>query len=240
MAAWQIATVAITAVACVGGMSVTVWRLFARTSAGVGVARAGSAAESGLYAAQAPAGAQVFDGFSYRVSARFAGRSRVVLDGDRIAFCGPRGPRALYAFWIWLQALLMAAAPVALVWAAVTLDWRPLLWAAGLVVASTLVMAIGAGVWPGLGEVPGLTDGHYPALEMSRSAVRDVKVGPGWADGGLAVVLLPYVRPIDALAEGHAVSWWGPDEHGKEVRFALHCYDSEQARELAILLKAAD
>jgi hypothetical protein len=130
----------------------------------------------------------------------------------------------------------MAAVPVALVWAAVALDWRMLLWALGLAVASALVMAIGAGVWPGLGEVSGLADGHMPALEHSRSDASGVTLGSGWASGGLNIILLPYVGGIDQLAAGHTVSWWGPDESGREVRYALHCYDEADAERLYELL----
>ncbi len=238
LATWQLAIVAVTAALCIGGMAANIWRLLGRRSSKIAVARPGSAAESGHYGAVVPEDASAFDGFSYRVTARFAGRSRVVVDGDSVVFCGPRAPVALYSLWIWLQGLLLAAVPVALVWAAVTLDWRLLVWSAGLAMLSALVMAIGAGIWPGLGEVPGLTDGHYPAVEMSRSSVRDVKVGKGWADGGLALVILPFTRTIDTqFAEGHAVSWWGPDERGHEVRYALHCYEPADARKLATLLE---
>lgn len=240
LALWQKVVIIASAVVFIGGMTLVVWRLFARTSTGKAVARPGTAAESMLYDAKAPTGAEVFDGFSYRVSARFAGRARVIIDGDRVSFCGPRGPKGLYVFWIWLQGALLAAVPVALIWAAVALDWHRLLWALGLLVASVLVMAIGAGVWPGLGETPGLGDGHYPALEFSAGDVRDVKIGPGWADGGLWIVLLPYYKGIDAIAAGHAVSWWGPDESGNEVRYAFHCYDTDAARALYDQLKAAE
>jgi hypothetical protein len=219
----------VAAVVCIGGMLIVLVRLFARRGTDSAVARAGEPVESSLYGASAPDGTEVFDGFSYRVSARFAGRSRVIVDGDRVTFTGPRGPHALYVLWIALQGVLMAAVPVAVVWAAVTLEWRGLVWAVALLVASTVVMAVGAGVWPGLGEVPGLTDGLMPTLEFERRQVRDVTIGSGWANGGLAIILFPYMRGIDALAEEHAVSWWGPDERGREVRYALHCYDTERA-----------
>lgn len=239
LALWQWVAIGIAAAVFVGGMSVVTARLFMRTSPSTATARPGTAAESSLYGAAAPESAEVFDGFSYRVGARFAGRSRVIVDGTTVTFTGPRGPAGLYALWIWLQGLLMAAAPVALVWALVALEWRGVVWALGLLVASTLVMAIGAGIWPGLGEVSGLTDGHYPTLELSTGDVSGVALGPGWADGGLSIILLPYTAPINGLATGHAVSWWGPDERGREVRFALHCYSEQDAVRLYELLSAA-
>ena len=237
LAVWQQAVIGAAALVFLGGMSFVVWRLFARRGRGRAEARAATPVEASLYGATAPDGAEVFDGFSYRVSARFAGRARVIVDGDRVTFTGPRGPKGLYVLWIALQALLMAAAPVALVWALVALDWRMLLWSIGLLFASTLVMAVGAGVWPGLGEVSGLTDGLMPTLELSRRDVHGVTLGAGWSEGGLGVVLFPYIGGIDRLAEGHAVSWWGPDEAGNEVRFALHCYDQGRALRLYRLLR---
>lgn len=241
LAAWQLVAIAAGAIVFIGGMQVAVWRLFARRSAvAPATARPGEPIEAMLYGASAPDGASVFDGFSYRVSARFAGRCRIVVGGGRLTFCGPRGPRGLYLFWIWLQATLMGAAGAAAVWALVALDWRMLVWSVGLLIASTLVMAIGAGVWPGLGEVSGLNDGRMPALELGLADVNGVKVGPGWADGGLAVILAPYVGGIDRLAVGHAVSWWGPDETGREVRYAFHCYDPADAERLSgLLIEAA-
>ena len=237
LALWQTAAIAITAVVCVGGMAYRIARLLGRRSyATPATARPGTAAESMLYGATAPEGAEVFDGFSYRVSARFAGRARVVVDGDSVSFTGPRVPFGIYALWIWGQGLTMALAPVLLVWALVALDWRFALWALVSLVASTLIMALGAGVWPGLGEVSGLDTGHFPALEFPRADVAGVKLGPGWADGGLSLVVLPYVKPIDGLAAGHAVSWWAPDDRGREARFALHCYDEAAAARLFGLL----
>lgn len=238
LSAWQQAIVWGVAVASVGFMACQTVRLQARRSRGLAVARKGTPSESGLYGAQAPAGAHVFDGFSYRVSARFAGRARVVVEAGRISFCAPRGPAGLYWFWIWAMGLSLALVAPALAWAAVALDWRGLVWAAVIAVLSTLIMAIGAGVWPGLGEVPGLEDGLYPALEHDIADARDVAFGEGWANGGLRWILLPYADGITQFATDHAVSWFGPDERGREVRYALHCYDAEQAKRLHELVNA--
>lgn len=235
-AGWQVAIVVVAAVAAGGYMAFRTAGLQFRRAGVTAVARPGDPAESGLYGATADDGARVLDGFSYRVGARFAGRARVVVRGDRVTFCGPRGPYGLYWLWIWLQGMLLAAVVPLAVLAAVTLDWRAALWALGALIASVVVMAIGAGVWPGLGEVPGLETGLFPALEHAISDVRDLTLGPGWANGGLATVLLLYRAPIDQLATGHAVSWFGPDERGREVRYALHCYRTEDAEELRGLL----
>lgn len=232
----QVAVVAGSALAALCFMGYQIARLQFRSSTGRGVARPGDACESGLYGAEAPQGTEVFDGFSYRVGARFAGRCRVLVRDGRVSLCGPRGPRALYWLWIWLQGLTLAAVVPLLVWAAVALEWRMLLWALGMLVVSTLIMAIGAGVWPGLGETPGMGDGRYPTLEHAIADARDVTIGPGWANGGLSWVLLPYTKGIDAIAVDHGVSWFGPDEAGREVRYAMHCYEPAQAHRLFALL----
>lgn len=232
----QVVAVVIAAGIAFAPMVAATARLQWRRADGRATARAGTPAESGLYAARAPEGARVFDGFAYRVGARFAGRSRVVVDGERVSFCGPRGPYGLYWFWIWLQGLLLAASVPLATLALVTLDPATALIAAAVFLGSLIVMAVGAGVWPGLGEVPGLETGLYPALEHSLADARGVTLGPGWSDGGLATVLILYRAGIDKLAAGHAVSWFGPDERGREVRYALHCYEESSAGELYAVL----
>lgn len=238
LAPWQSVVVGVVAVAAFAFIFVVVARLQFRRGASSALARIGTPLESARYGACAAESVAVFDGFSYRVGARFAGRARVVVDGGRVSICGPRGPYLLYWLWIWLMSLTIAAALPLLALAIVDLSWQALLWAVLALVVSTLIMAVGAGVWPGLGEVPGLTEGLYPALEHPLSAVRDLRLGSGWANGGLGWVLLPYVGGIDKLAEGHAVSWFGPDERGREVRYAFHCYELEQASALYALLGA--
>jgi len=226
---WQLVVVCAVAVVAVGLMAWQIRRLQWRPSDSTAIARPGTDAESGLYGARVPQGAQVFDGFSYRVGARFAGRARAVVDRERVSFCAPRAPAGLYWLWIWLQGISLALVAPATIWALVALDWRAGLWAAALLLASTLIMAVGAGVWPGLGEVSGLGDGHYPTLEHAAADAHGVTLGAGWANGGLSWVVLPYVAGIDRLADGYAVSWWGPDERGRDVRYAFHCYDKAQA-----------
>lgn len=236
LAAWQLAVVAIAGAAGLGMMVSACIRLMSRRSPARAVERPGSALESGAYGVSAPEGVRVFDAWSYRVGARFAGRVRVLVSAHRVVVCGPRVPGHIYDLWIWVQALLLGLVPAALAWALVTLDRRALAFSAGLFVASFVVSILGAGLWPALGELPGIQAGRFPALDLPRSAVSAVRVGAGWSDGGLAVVLAPYRPGIDALAAGRAVSFFGPDERGREVRFALHCYSDAEAEGLAGLL----
>jgi hypothetical protein len=61
-----------------------------------------------------------------------------------------------------------------------------------------------------------------------------------WQQIVIAVVLLPYRAGIDKLAAGVAVSFFAPDEFGREVRFAIDTYAPERARALTELLEATE
>jgi hypothetical protein len=237
--AWQWAIVVVVAVVCVGYMAFTIARMRTRRAGSAATLREGTAVESGIVGADPPPDADVFDAFSYRVTARFAGRVRIAVYPDRIAVAGPRAPRVPYWMWIWAQGLLLALVPATLAGALVAFDWRLLLLALGIALASWTISIIGAGVWPGLGESAIIDDGRFRALESRRDAVRDVTVGPGWSNGGMAVVLLPYKKAIDSMAGPRAVSWYAPDEAGREVRYALHLYSDEDAERLAALLRGS-
>jgi hypothetical protein len=237
MQVWQWLVVGAAVVIFVGGMSVTVMRMFGRVADAPATIREATAFESAAVGAGVPTGAKAFDAFSYRVPARLAGRSRVMVVGDRVSVTGPRVPSGLYQSWIWIQALLLALAPVALIFAVVKLEWRWLLVALGVFVAGQLVSALGAGTWPGLGEMEYIAQGRFKAVEFPLSQVHDVKIGEGWADGGIDVVLLPVKGGIDAMSANRAVSFYAPDEHGRDVRYALHMTSEDDATELAGLLR---
>lgn len=194
--------------------------------------------ESALTAGERPADAEGFDVFSYRVAARFAGKARIVTHPDRVVVTGPRIPVRLYQVWIWTQGLLMAAAGPLAAWGVVTLSWTPLGFAAAALFASWTISCLGAGIWPGLGEMEFVGKGAYRGLEFPLAQVREVSIGSGWARGGMATVLLPYKKAIDKMAEGQAVSFYAPDERGREVCFALHCMTAEDAARLAERLRA--
>jgi hypothetical protein len=229
---WQLFVIAVVAIVSVGWMSFSIVRLFSRPAPDRATVRRGTALESGLVSGTVPEGAWVFDGWSYRVGARFAGRVRIAVYEDRVAVAGPRVPRWPYELWIWVQGLLLALVPPAVVAAAVTLDWRWLVAALVTWIISFGISFGGAGLWPGLGEI--FSDrGYYKAVEFPRASVREVDIGKGWAKGGLEVVLLPYVAGVDQMAKGRAVSFFAPDEYGREVRYAIDMYTDEHARELS-------
>lgn len=235
---WQTFVIALVAAASFAWFGAAVFRLFSRRAGALARLREGSALESGLVGAVVPEGQRAFDAWSYRVGARFAGRVRVVVGPETVSIAGPRVPRGLYRAWIVVQALLLAAvAPLAVgalvVWSAV-LVWL----AVAAFVLSWLVSSLGAGLWPGLGEFESLETGRFRALEVPRTSVREVDVGPGWSKGGLDVVLLPYMRALNVMLGARPVSFFAPDEDGLEVRFALHMTSDEDAQVLAGLLRS--
>jgi hypothetical protein len=100
-----------------------------------------------------------------------------------------------------------------------------------------LFSAAGAGLWPGLGEMDYIEAGRFHAVEFAAARVHDVKVGPGWADGGIDAVLLPVKGGIDAMSVGRAVSFFAPDEDGRDVRYAVHMTSEADADALSALLR---
>jgi hypothetical protein len=232
---WQQGIIAIVLVVSVAWMVRALIRLFSRRAAGRAEVRKATAIESGLVSGTVPEGARVFDGWSYRVGARFAGRVRIAVSADRVAVAGPRVPRGLYEAWMWVQGLLLALVPPATIAAVVALDWRWALVAIGVFLLSYGISFGGAGLWPGLGEVLA-EQGYFKALEFPRTLVREVDIGKGWSKGGLEVVLFPYKAGVDRMAEGLAVSFFAPDESGREVRFAMDMYTGEHAQELSEML----
>lgn len=238
MQSWQFAIVAAVGVFCLGGMAVTIARMLALPEQGTTIVRPSTPLEAGLVGAVPDAGERAFDAFSYRTTARYAGRVRVVVRERSVTVSGPRAPRGLYALWIWLQGITLALVPTTLALALVKLDWHALLLALGIAVVSVLVMAIGAGVWPGLGETLWVGEGRFDAAEIPLSAVRKVTLGDNWARDGLRLVIAPYAGGIDQIAKGHAVCFNAPDGGGHDASWGLHLLTEDQAAELFSLLTA--
>ncbi|MGC8874351.1 MAG: hypothetical protein ACP5SI_07895 [Chloroflexia bacterium] len=234
---WEVVVTAGVALVSLGWMACALVRLFSRRAAARAVVRRATPFESGLVSGTMPKGVSAFDGWAYRVGARFAGRVRVVIYPDRVAVAGPRVARGLYEAWMWAQGLLLALVPPALAAAIVAWEWRWLLVGLATFVLSFGISIGGAGLWPGLGELEAIgAGGCFRALEFPRTSVREVTVGKGWAKGGLEVVLFPYKPAVDRMAAGRAVSFFAPDEYGREVRFAVHMYSDQDAQELSARL----
>ena len=235
--AWQWLVVGFFALLCVGYMSLSILRMFPSDPDRSGVVRPSTPLETGFVGAQPSAGQHAFDGWSYRVQGRYAGRVRVVIDALNVSVAGPRIPFGLYSFWIWLQGLSLALVPVAIAWALVSWNWRPLLVAGGLLLLSVLSMGIGAGIWPGFGETVLAGEGHFNAIEISLARVAEVQVGSGWARDGMQVVVSPYKAGIDRLAT-NAVTFRAPDGEGHNVIYAIQMFSPEDAEQLATLLRS--
>jgi hypothetical protein len=239
MQIWQLAVITVVAIASLAWMSLAIVRLFSRRASSRATVRKATAIESALVGGVVPEGARVFDGWAYRVGARFAGRVRIAVYADRVAVAGPRVPQRLYQAWVWAQGLLLALVLPVLVASIVLLDWRWLVVAIAAFVTSFGISFAGAGLWPGLGEVLA-EQGYFKALEFPRTSVCEVDIGRGWSKGGFDVVLFPYKVGIDKMAEGLAVSFFAPDEHGRQARFAMDMNSNEFARELSQLLTPED
>jgi hypothetical protein len=235
MQLWQQVAIALVAIASVAWMSSAIVRLFSRRASTRAIVRQATAVESALVSGTVPKDARIFDGWAYRVGARFAGRVRIAVYDDRVAVAGPRVPRSLYQLWIWAQGLSLALVPPAAIAAIIRLDWRWLVTTIVIFIVSFGISSGGAGLWPGLGELFN-EKGYFKALEFPRASVREINIGKGWAKGGLEVVLFPYKAQVDKMSEGLAVSFFAPDEYGREVRFAMDVYSEEDAHELSELL----
>jgi len=233
---WVIAAVALVSLAW---MLAALFRLFGRRADVRAVEREATALESALVGAGVPEGAVAYDAWSFRVGARFAGRVRIVAQGGRVSVAGPRVSDVLYRAWMWIQGVLLALVVPMSVAAVVLWDGRWALAALVTFAASWAVSMVGAGLWPGLGELGAVASGRFRALDFPLASVREVDVGRGWSKGGLEVALFPYRAAIDAMVGRRVVSFFAPDERGREVRFALHMTSDEDARELADLLRAA-
>lgn len=236
LAPWQWAVTGIVAAACVGTMAVTIVRMLWRPVQGTATLRPSTPVETGLVGAVPAANERVFDGFSYRATARYAGRVRVVVTGTTVTVAGPRAPRGLYVLWIWLQGITLALVPPALVLGLVAFDFRALPLALGIFIVSSLFMVIGAGVWPGMGETLFVGEGRFDATEVPLADVRGVTIGENWARDGLRLVIAPYAPGIDALAAGRAVCWNAPDGEGHDASWAIHMLSEADATELHTLL----
>lgn len=229
---WQWMVVAVVAVVCVGYMSYSILRMFPSDPSRAGKIRPSTPLETGFVGAQPNSDQTAFDGWSYRVQGRYAGRVRIVVDPEVVSVAGPRIPFGLYSFWIWLQGLTLALVPVALVWALVSWDWRPLLVAAGFLVTSVVSMGIGAGIWPGFGETVLAGEGHFDAIEIPLDHVSEVQVGSGWARDGMQAVVVLYKAGIDQLAT-NTVTFRAPDGEGHNVIYAIQMFSAADAKQLA-------
>lgn len=183
-----------------------------------------------------------FEGYSYRTSSRFGSRVKVSVDSATVSVTGPRVGILVYRLWIAVQVVLFWLIVPALLAAVVLWDWRVLLLALALAVAHWAVGGACAGcLWEMANLVAFMSGTKGKTTTFPVSAVKDVKIGRGWARKGLWLVIPPYVAGINKMAEGHCVSFEAPDgDTGRDAVYAFHMRTKEDAWALAKLLEGKE
>jgi hypothetical protein len=177
--------------------------------------------------------------YHYRVTGRYGFYVKLHVEDGTVGVSGPRLAPGVYAFFIGGTVLLMLLAGVALLAAALWLNWRYLLAGIGIVVAYYLFSLICAA---GLYSLPDsqamASPGTLEKVIFPVSAVREVKVGPGWDRQGIGFVIFPFVKGVDSLAGNHSVSFQAPDPVTKRyVTYAVCTYTEQEAADLAQKLR---
>jgi hypothetical protein len=88
-----------------------------------------------------------------------------------------------------------------------------------------------------LANITAVYSGADQVATFPLSAVKEVKIGRGWARQGVRWII-PHVIPgIDQMAKGRAVSFEAPDgETGRDCAYALLMWNEQDAARLAKLL----
>ncbi len=178
-----------------------------------------------------------FEGYAFRTNSRFGSHVRMSVDGEMASVRGPRVGRWVYAFWFGVQFVLLWLAPVFLVVGLLFLDWWYALLAVGLVAVQGLVGALGVAAFWELASISAVYSGVDQVATFPLSAVREVKIGRGWARRGVRLII-PHVIPvIDQMTKGRAVSFEAPDgETGRDCAYAILMRNEEDAATLVKLL----
>jgi hypothetical protein len=177
--------------------------------------------------------------YHYRLTSRFGFYVKVHVGEGEVSISGARLAPGAYAFFIGGSVLLMLASGVALLAAALWLDWRYLLAAFGLFFGYYLFsMLCAAGLYslPDSGAMA--SPGTHDKVTFPVSSVRDVKVGPGWDRQGIGFVIFSFVKGVDSLAGEKTVSFLAPDPTTKSyVTYGMCCYTEQDAADLARMLR---
>ena len=182
-----------------------------------------------------------FEGYSYRTSSRLGSRVKVSVDGATVSVTGPRVGVLIYRLWIAIQVIVFWLIIPALLAAVVLWDWRYLFLALVLAVAHWAIGGAGAGCLWEIANLTAFMSGTTGVtISFPVSAVKDVKIGRGWARKGLWLVIPLYVAGVNKWAEGFCVSFEAPNgDTGREVIYAFHMQTKEDAQALARLLQRA-
>lgn len=177
--------------------------------------------------------------YHYRVTGRFGYYVRMHVEDGSVSISGPRLSPGAYAFFIGGTVLFGMLAAVALLSAALYLDWRWLAASAGLAFGWFLFsMVCAAGLYSLPDSAAMTSPGTHDKVGFPLSAVRDVKVGPGWDRQGIGFVIRPVVGGVDSLAKNGTVSFLAPDPTTKRyVTYAVCAYTEQEAADLARKLR---
>jgi hypothetical protein len=181
-----------------------------------------------------------FTAYHYRTSSRFGGQVAVSVSDGTVYVTGPRLDRTSYYGFIGLLMLTWAAIPPLLAAAVLFRRWRLLWWLPAIFVINLVAGALGAATLWEIADMASIeAPGGLTRVSFPVSAVRDVKVGPGWSREGLALAIWPFVPAIDQVAKTHAVSFQAPGgESGRTVVYAMHFYTPADAERFVKLLSA--
>lgn len=177
--------------------------------------------------------------YHYRLTGRFGFYVKVHVAGGELSISGARLSPGAYAFFIGGSVLLMLLSAVALLAAALWLDWRYLLVALGLFLGYylfSLICAAGLYSLPDSGAMaePGTLD----KVTFPLASVRDVRVGPGWDRQGIGFVIFSFVKGVDSLAGAKTVSFLAPDPTMQRyVTYGMCAYTEQEAADLARKLR---
>jgi hypothetical protein len=179
--------------------------------------------------------------YAYRLTSRFGYYVKIHATGSDVSVSGPRLGPGLYAFFIGGQVLLMLLTYVAVLPAAVYWNWRYLIVAAGLFVGNfVFTLACAAGLWALPDAMALAAPGTLDKVTFPLSAVRDVRVGPGWDRQGIGFVIGGMVKSVDSQARDRTVSFLAPDPTTRRyVTYGVCAYTSEEAAALAESLRGS-
>jgi hypothetical protein len=175
-----------------------------------------------------PASGERFEAFGYRTSSRFGSTIDIVIADEHVHIQGPRVPRAVYYLFIGGQCLIGAALFTVLAASLAYLHWQWLGWALLALFAHYLVGSLGAAAFWELPRMTAMSSAKLPSISFPVSAMRDVRVGKGWSRRGLGIVILPFTKAIDSMADD-CISFDAPDgTTPRDVVYALHFPDADE------------
>jgi hypothetical protein len=152
------------------------------------------------------------------------------------------GPRiGLFIYWLWIvtQVILLWSVVPVLLAAIILWNGRFFLLAVALLVIHWLIGGAGAGClweWANLGAFSQGEKGAAHSFPVG--AVKEVRIGRGWARNGLWWVIPQYIPFINLAAKGECVSFEAPNgERGRDGVYAFHMSTGEDAQALAGLLR---